>query len=1046
MKTNLFALIFLGVCCLPSVSAQTAKKTGDFEGDSQRKRASITAERSLNYRPRGDAFVSVNGKNRFTRALYGSSTAFRIETSDRPVFAAFYSSTNNRHIAFKIRTARQELALDSLDFCRSESRPGRRDYELRDKRLGKGLWKVSVLAFGREEGAIWKFEIPPTTSLVGELTEARQARLNRNGDMGADPADAFERPLQPKQLKRFETTAGKLLFVVLEKGELFPVETAVGQKRFDEAESDRLNVANTLRITTPDPFLNTLGGTLSSAADGIWDGKVWLHGAIGWRMPLPGWRAAYTGDALGWHDRARTHFDHYAASQVTDVEPILPQPQQDSALNLARALKQWGTPMYSNGYICRNPDNNKQMHHYDMNLAYTDELLWHLLWTGDLAYARKIFPTLQRSLAWEKRNWDPDNDGLYEAYAATWASDALMYNSGGTTLGSAYNYRANRLAAEIAALIGEDPTLYEKEAATILKAVNQRLWLPDKGWWAEFVDFMGNKQVHPDAAVWSIYTALDSDLPDKFQAYQATRYLDEHIPHIPIRCKEFKGSFETVATSNWMPYNWSLNNVAFAEVGHTALAYWQAGRPDEAYNLFKSAVLDGMFLGRSPGNVGQISYYDAALGETYRDFGDVIGVYSRDVVQGLFGILPDLLHDKLLLKPGFPRTWHSASIQHRDLDFAFERNRNRDEYRFTSRFPKPVRLELEVTALRTGIRSVTVNGKPVVWEAVEAVNAPVIQIPCGQAAAYRIEIEWMGPELAKATSQLLETYNPQRIEPGSPGTYFEKRQVGRMTWWKAVDRAYPAPVVQTVDWRTGKQPDFRTVRMDQALNAAVTDIFTNRYLTPRSPYTTMQTPTQGVGEWCQPLLTYRINDQGFREAVKEEVFKTPEGLPFRIPTGKNNIAFTTLWDNYPDSISVPLNGKARTAFLLMAGTTQPMQYGVCNGKITVRYTDGSTSELVLQNPDNWCPIEQDYYQNDFSLRLNAPRPYRVGFKTGLVSRELGKALGIPSDEVSRRDIDGGAGLILEMPLQPDKELQSIQWKAVANEVIVGMMAVTLLNP
>lgn len=60
------------------------------------------------------------------------------------------------------------------------------------------------------------------------------------------------------------------------------------------------------------------------AADGIWDGEVWLHGAIGWRMPLSGWRAAYTGDVLGWHDRARTHFNAYAASQVTEVPNTLP--------------------------------------------------------------------------------------------------------------------------------------------------------------------------------------------------------------------------------------------------------------------------------------------------------------------------------------------------------------------------------------------------------------------------------------------------------------------------------------------------------------------------------------------------------------------------------------------------------------------------------------------------------------------------------------------------------------------------------------------------
>ena len=44
-------------------------------------------ERTQQYFPEGDAFVCENGNNRFTRALYGSHTDWRVETSDRPVFA-----------------------------------------------------------------------------------------------------------------------------------------------------------------------------------------------------------------------------------------------------------------------------------------------------------------------------------------------------------------------------------------------------------------------------------------------------------------------------------------------------------------------------------------------------------------------------------------------------------------------------------------------------------------------------------------------------------------------------------------------------------------------------------------------------------------------------------------------------------------------------------------------------------------------------------------------------------------------------------------------
>ncbi|MDE6653235.1 MAG: DUF4450 domain-containing protein, partial [Muribaculaceae bacterium] len=340
---------------------------------------------------------------------------------------------------------------------------------------------------------------------------------------------------------------------------------------------------------------------------------------------------------------------------------------------LARARKEWGAQMYSNGYICRNPQKNNVMHHYDMNLCYIDELLWHLQWTGDTAYARQIWPVIESSLAWEKRNFDPDDDGLYDAYCCIWASDALYYNSGAVTHSSAYNYRAHRLAAEIADIIGEDSAPYREEAEKILSAMNSTLWMDDKGTWAEFKDRMGNGTLHTHPGLWTIYHAIDGGTASAEQAYKATRYIDANIPHIKVDAEGLHDDigYEVVSTTDWMPYAWSINNVAFAEIYNTALAYWQAGRADEAFRLMKSAMMDGMFIGNSPGNIGQISHYDAARGECYRDFADPVGVMSRAVVEGLFGFSPELLSRRITLRPGFPSDWSHAAIEHPEFSLIF---------------------------------------------------------------------------------------------------------------------------------------------------------------------------------------------------------------------------------------------------------------------------------------------------------------------------------------------------------------------------------------
>ncbi len=850
------------------------------------------------------------------------------------------------------------------------------------------------------------------------------------------------------------------------------------QSIFENSDKNRISIASQLKIETPDPYFNTLGSTLSTAADGIWSGETWLHGAVGWRMPLSGWRAAYTGDALGWHDRARKHFDAYAASQVTNVKPFRMHPAQDSALNLARAEKSWGTQMYSNGYICRNPNRNDQMHHYDMNLCYIDELLWHLNWTGDLDYARKMWPVITSHLAWEKRNFDPDNDGLYDAYCCIWASDALYYNSGAVTHSSAYNYRANKMAAEIALKIGENADSYRDESDKILKAINNRLWLPLKGHWAEYQDFMGEKKVHGNAAVWTIYHAIDSDIQDAFQGYQATRYLDTEIPHIPVEATGLeKGDFATISTSNWMPYSWSINNVAFGEVMHTALAYWQAGRNEAGFKLLKSSVLDGMFMGASPGNVGQISYYDAARGECYRDFGDPIGVMSRALVQGLFGIIPDAMNGKLVLRPGFPAAWDHASIQTPDIQFAFIQKENSEKYIIKQKFEKKLKIVLQVRAISDKIQKITVNGKAVAWKQIEpSIEFPFINIEIPAIDSAEVEINYTGKNLnnfyaekkfqknerilLKTENEILEIFDPQKLigDPkistnsiegklaGTKGhrTLFAKLRQGEMTWWQPLN-------IEITEVEKPLKPSFilaenstlEMIDLTQYFNDSVSNIFKHKYLSPRSPYTTLQIPTQGIGEWCHPLTTAEIDDAGLRKlaAKNNNVFSTHLKIDFRTPESGRNIAFTSRWDNFPRKTEIPLSGQASNAFVMLAGTTNHMQTDFVNGLIVAEYIDGSSDTLQLINPDNWCPIEQDYFVDDKAFKLKQARPYRVHLKTGLVSNNLEKELGI--EGVYGRKIDGGAGVLLDMPLDKNKKLRKISVETVANDVIIGLMSLTL---
>lgn len=970
--------------------------------------------RTLQYHPDGRDIVCHNGNNRYTRALYGGYTDFRVETSDRPIFAT-YRSRNCRNIRFWITVGGKKMPLEQTTHAEARYNSGKRVYKLADNGWGKNKHLVlTVLAQPDTESVIWQFDsqgLPEDAMLSCTVCDILHPDLKRWGDMNSDPADAFDpAPTETnKQTTEWRIGSSKT-YVVLDcdqKGYYTlsnPTETE-GKRLFDKAMKHHEWLAGHIVFDTPDPYINTLGGALMAAADGAWDGEVWLHGAIVWRMQLNGWRAGFLGDLLGLPERAISHFNAYANSQITDIAPVIPNPTHDPEMLLAREAKTWGTQMYSNGYICRSPNRKDIMHHYDMNLNYIDELLLHLEYDANKEYLRKMWPVIKLHLEWEKRNFDPDNDGLYDAYCCIWASDALYYNGGNVSHSTAYNYRTLRLATRICEILGEDPTYYREEADKTLNAMNERLWLKDRGHWAEYQDFMGLKRKHEHAALWSIYTPIDCGMATAEQAIRATQYIDSCIPHIPVVIEGVKASKKEkplcqISTTDWHPYAWSINNVAADETMHTALAYFQAGRSEDGFRLIKANIMDQAYLGASPGNFGQISFYDRARGELYRDFSDNCGISSRAFIEGLYGIRPDALNGKCYIRPGFPAEWKHASIQTPYMKYTFQRKGNKEIYEIEQNFAQPLQIVLRQN---TGIGFVETVGTTEKKQTIIVNRA--IQQPL--------------PE---------PIITAEHIDGKAWGNNFDDVQTDRL----------------------------ETVNMDSKWNSNVSDIFKNFYLSPRPKSTTLSIPVHGIGEWCHPEIMADINDIALRRKVGSKGMFTTEtlGIPFRSVAKGHNIAYTSLWDNYPNDVTIPLTGKASHAYLLMAGSTNHMQSRIDNGIIIVTYTDGSTNELPLHNPHNWCPIEQDYYEDGLQFHAAKPRPYRIDFATTRVSRELipmGKRYGHPakggmSASYNDRSFEKGAGIILDMPLDREKTLKELTVRTLSNDVVIGLMGITLQRP
>ncbi len=1105
---------------------------GVITGGIQPLMESMTA-RPLRYRPVGGEFVIRNGSEFFNRPIYGPSSPtqvgdFRVDAGDLPEFSLYMPGHGgNLKLGFSVGAQSKWAAQASEVIARY--RPGRMIYEVRDSLLGKGMLRAELLTAAEGCGVLLKVDghgLPAGTRLAWAFAGVSGRKGRRNGDIGCEvepvsqffqvraeecdgnhytienatahvKSNAAELALTfpaGSQLALADFTAwSKLSIAASSPGDSQtkqPILTGTAElkkqplyltihrtdsgsaaalpdpaKAFSVRSAQVEDIARLISIDTPDDYINACGPALCIAADTLWDAKqeCVMHGGVAWRTALAGWRGPYNLDALGNHDRAKQHFRHWLKRQnttpVTTTDPATGP--WDPNIHLARKEKL----LHSSGDISNN--------HYDMNLVFMDALLRHLMGTGDLEFARELWPALQRHLAWEHRLFRRTFTSasgkelpLYEAYAAIWASDNLQYNGGGAAHSSAYNYFAFRTAAKLAHALGESSVAYDAEADQIHEAMQELLWLPSQGAFAESKDLLRPQTVYTNPALWTVYHTIDSEVPDPKQAWQMAAERLAILKHIPIHGPGVPdGGWYMLSCTDWLPYMWSLNLLLLAENAHMALALWQTGMRDEAYRIFKGALLDSMYMGVCPGDFHMTSALDVHRQEAQRDFGDPIGITSRALVEGLFGVQPDLITGEIRVRPGFPSDWDRASLKHRDFDFTWQRKGMHETYELTCRFAKPATLSLRLPARTTTLPKVQCNGKQVecTFDAA-AVGVPILTLRLPAALSNHISVDWHGDAPAALPIQrnysvsdaleLLAGVTLAQIDDlqkcladghiAVPGfhTVFATMHDSDCTWSMPIsfNAKSASPEFTAVPQQLPAKAYAEPVDLSLVLKDRITDIFTRVYAEPRSPYCSLALPDNLLGGWANPDGRATIDDAGLRAA--SGLLKTPLGIDFATAEGTDpNCLFLSHWDQDQSTIKLFINGRAHGLYLLMAGTTLPQCSRMRHGTVSVTYEDGTSARLVLRNPETWWPIEQDYLLDDYLFVNNAPLPPRVDLRTG-TTRILNPA----SFHGKGRSVPGGAATILHLPLDPTKDLGTLKIEVELYGIVVALLAATFARP
>jgi hypothetical protein len=153
---------------------------------------------------------------------------------------------------------------------------------------------------------------------------------------------------------------------------------------------------------------------------------------------------------------------------------------------------------------------------------------------------------------------------------------------------------------------------------------------------------------------------------------------------------------------------------------------------------------------------------------------------------------------------------------------------------------------------------------------------------------------------------------------------------------------------------------------------------------------------------------------------------TPQGVPFVAPTATRNVAFTSLWDNWPAQVTLPVDQSAAAVWVLVAGSTQPLQGKIANSVVHFRYADGVDERLELVPPLNFrmlCPWGGgDYHQEFDAFALGDTPPLMV---------QLGSNC---------------RAMLYGWRLREGVKLKEITLEALSQEVVVGLMGVSLMNP
>jgi hypothetical protein len=807
-----------------------------------------------------------------------------------------------------------------------------------------------------------------------------------------------------------------------------------------------LDIEKQVVVETPDPWLNAAVGASVNANDAHFRDGIYTHSGMRWGVALLGWRTVYGGTVFGWHDNVKIDAQNFISKQITESDRTAAHADPKAYL----ASQAPDSRLFGKGRI-----DFHHPYHYDMQSQFFDQIQHAWRWTGDSELEKLLRPSLDLHCEYIKDCFDPYSLGIYESYANTWPTDDQWYNGGGTSEETAYAYASEKTALQLAQRAGNQAgiKLHSANVERIRNGFFNLLWISRLGYPGAYREQMGYKRLHESPWLYAIFCPIDAGLLDKEQAAQALQFSEWGLERVKM---PYGG--DQCWPSQWVPSIWSVREMWSGDNYQLALAYFQAGLADDGWKVLHGTFPQQMLYGKVPGDMGH------PAGGT--DFNDCNSMFARAVVEGLFGYTPDYPNGIVKIAPEFPSDWNHATIETPDVNIKYVRSGVNIQFNVT--LAKACAQEVLLPVSTKAVQEVTVNGKPSKWELIPDFGRSLVKLTLPAAIATEIEVTCQdalktypatylagnsGDQLTLQAEdgQLVDCHDPQgvfknaQVQNGSvvgvlttnAGDHlvFGLAQVGDARQWRlfklhVTDAQADKYLADKTQVEVPAKTAWTTVDMQSAFNGDIRTIYQQKYLSPRPNTCSLRLATDGYSTWQQVLgkgpHAPEIDLTGVSSlADGKGRIVAGKNVPFVWSGGEKNIAFTSQWDNWPKQVTVPVGKNGNAIWFLLSGTTDPMEVRIANAELRLKYADGVVEKLAIVPPINFwslCPfggVDYDYVRDGFALPKAPPTTVQLG--------------------------ENCRGIVLPWRLRPGVALKSVTLETLSQEVVIGLMGVTVMN-